>query len=175
MLERELTFLIKEIPAGLADCVSKEMVDLYIPASSNHPHTRIRKNGEAYEFTNKKPIHDGDASQQLERTVILDQDEFQALQSADGKKIEKTRYYYAENGYQYEIDVFGGDLTGLVLVDVEFDDDESQQQFVMPDWCLGDVTQETFVAGGMLAGKLYADIETELGRFNYQRQYYEKG
>ena len=37
----------------------------------------------------------------------------------------------------------------------------------MPDFCLADVTQEKFIAGGMICGKSYEDIEKELKRFNY--------
>lgn len=170
MLERELTFLIKEIPGDLNQSISKEMIDLYIPGSAEHPKTRIRKQGDSYEFTKKTPVHEGDASQLLERTVILDEQDFECLQVVDAKRVEKTRYYYARDGYQYEIDVFGGDLQGLVLVDVEFDDVESQQAFVMPDWCLADVTQETFIAGGMLAGKSYDDIGDRLSEFGYIKQ-----
>ena len=175
MIELERTFLIKDIPAGLEDCVSKDMVDLYIPQGADHPHTRIRKNGDAYEFTKKKPVHDGDASQQLEQTVVLDSDEFQALQNADGARVEKTRYFYTEQGHTYEIDVFGGDLAGLVLVDIEFNDAESLQAFVMPDWCLADVTQEEFIAGGMLAGASYNDISQFLDSYNYSQIMYETG
>lgn len=38
-----------------------------------------------------------------------------------------------------------------------------------PDFCLVDVTQETFLAGGMLCGKRYADIEAGLDRFGYRK------
>jgi CYTH domain-containing protein len=68
-----------------------------------------------------------------------------------------------------EIDVFQGNLKGLILVDVEFDNEKDREEFVMPDFCLADVTQETFLAGGMLCGKSYKDIENDLNRFNYNK------
>lgn len=37
----------------------------------------------------------------------------------------------------------------------------------MPDFCLADITQEDFIAGGMICGKTYADIESEVQRFGY--------
>ena len=41
----------------------------------------------------------------------------------------------------------------------------------MPDFCLADVTEEIFIAGGMLGGKKYKDIEIDLKKFNYKKLY----
>ena len=166
MIERERTFLIKDMPGDLDEFVSKEMVDMYIPVAEEHPCTRIRKNGDAYEFTKKHPIN-GNASQQLESTVRLTSPEYESLKDVPAKRISKTRYFYAQDGFNYEIDVFDGDLEGLVLVDIEFEDDESQMNFVQPEWCLVEVTHESFIAGGMLAGKTYKDIEAKLVDLGY--------
>jgi len=167
MIERERTYLIKKVPSSLGECLSKEMYDLYIPANERHPHTRIRQNGDAFEFTKKRPI-DNDASKQIESTVYLTADEFESLKSSDAKPVSKKRYFYSEHGHSYEIDVFAGELEGLILVDVEFEDDESQENFMMPDWCLVEVTHEEFIAGGMLSGKTYADISAQLDSFGYK-------
>jgi len=68
-----------------------------------------------------------------------------------------------------EVDIFEGTLQGLVMIDFEFDSEENKHAFVIPDFCLADVTQEEWVAGGMLAGKSYEDIEKKLKRFGYQK------
>ena len=39
----------------------------------------------------------------------------------------------------------------------------------MPDFCLAEVTQETFFAGGIVCGKKYDDLEADLKRFHYQK------
>ncbi len=39
----------------------------------------------------------------------------------------------------------------------------------MPDFCLVEVTQEDFVAGGMLCGKSYEDIKADLDRYGYTK------
>lgn len=52
-------------------------------------------------------------------------------------------------------------------MDVEFTSTTDRDNFVMPDFCLVNVTQAKFIAGGMLCGKTYADIEAELNRFSY--------
>lgn len=42
------------------------------------------------------------------------------------------------------------------------------QGFVSPSFCLAEVTQEEFIAGGYLAGKSYADIEKFLKMYHYR-------
>ncbi|MEK7077023.1 MAG: hypothetical protein AAB967_02220 [Patescibacteria group bacterium] len=167
MIEFERTFLAKEVPAGLGRCECKEVLDIYIPAAVEHPTLRIRKNGEKYEMTKKSPIEDGDFSRQKEHTIPLVAAEFEELSFLKGKRVRKMRYYLPYEGRVAEVDVFQDALSGLVLIDFEFASEEEKDAFVMPDFCLADVTQEKFLAGGTLAGKSYADIEDGLKRFGY--------
>ena len=169
MEELERTYLLKEWPSEFAKARSKEMLDIYIPATSEHAVLRIRKSGDKYEITKKQPIEGNDSSRQLETTIPLAEDEYGELSLLQGKRVQKTRFYYEEGGVNYEIDVFRGGLSGLVLVDVEFNSVKRKDTFVMPPWCLAEVTQEKFTAGGVLSGKKYGDIENELNRFGYRK------
>ena len=56
-----------------------------------------------------------------------------------------------------------------MLIDFEFATETEKNSFAIPEVALADVTQESFIAGGSLAGKSYADIEPELARFGYER------
>jgi len=166
MIELEKTYLAKRIPDGLKACTSKEIIDLYIPKKEEHCVLRVRKHGDAYEITKKQPV-ENDPSKQREHTIPLTQEEFDALVSIDGKKAHKIRYYYPHHGRTFEIDVFQPPLNGLVLVDIEFDNEDDKDFFHMPDFCLADVTHELFVAGGMICGKTYDDIKPELEKYHY--------
>ena len=169
MEEFELTFLPKnEILSKLKGVSYKEILDIYIPSTSKHPTLRLRKSGNKYEMTKKEPIKEGDSSHQLETTIPLTRDEFEELASIKGKRVSKNRYLYTEGNHVCEIDVFQGDLKGLVLVDVEFKSNKEKSEFQQPAWLLKDVTQEEFIAGGMLCGKVYEDIEEKLKTFGYQ-------
>ena len=64
-------------------------------------------------------------------------------------------------------------LKGLVVIDFEFETIEEKDAFKMPEFCLVDITQEVFIAGGMVCGKKYEDIENELKRFNYNKLFLE--
>jgi len=169
MIELERTFLAKELPK-LTDCKFKDMLDIYIPKAINHAPIRIRKNGDKYEMTKKQPLNEGDSSRLVEQTINLSEDEFNALEKeVVGRRVYKRRYLYDFDGRIAEIDIFGKDLVGLVLVDFEFEKEEEKQAFSIPDFCLVDVTQEAFIAGGMLCGKSYSDLEADLARFNYKK------
>jgi adenylate cyclase len=167
-LEIEKTYLAKSFPVSdLTSLKSKKIIDVYIPGSFEKPTIRLRQNGDHFEITKKVQVNPSDASTHQEFTIPLSQEEFEAL-SLGGKVVEKTRYYFEVNGYDGELDVFDGELKGLVLVDFEFDSQDISSEFIAPEFCGADVTQEKFIAGKNLAGKAYADIEKELARFEYK-------
>jgi adenylate cyclase len=168
MIELERTFLVKKLPDGLENCPKREMTDIYYPKEDRHPTLRLRKDGGSYFLTKKSPVGE-DKSVQKEQTITLTKEEFDALSKLEGKRLDKVRYHYDHKGLKAEIDVFKGALKGLVIVDFEFASEEDKQSFVMPDFCLAEVTHEEFLAGGMVCGKSYADIEQKLTELGYQR------
>jgi CYTH domain-containing protein len=170
MEEFELTYLAKKsVASRLKGCAFKEMLDIYIPSSADHPSLRIRKSGNKLEITKKEPVHGTDSSHQLEQTIPLTPAEYADLATLPGKRAAKNRYLYKEGGFEYEVDVFQGDLLGLVVIDVEFKSNEEKARFAKPDWCLAEVTQEKFIAGGVVCGKKYADLEKDLARYGYEK------
>lgn len=168
-IELERTFLLKKIPVDLKTMKSMEVCDNYIPRTVEHPILRIRRRGDKYEITKKHPIEGGDSSRQSEETIPLSKEEFSELSSAGGKKVRKVRYYYPFGANSAEIDIFEDELKGLALVDFEFKTIEEKNDFRMPDFCLVDVTQDKFTAGGVLAGKKYEDIEEKLKKYGYKK------
>ncbi len=174
MIELEKTYLVKKLPENLKSFKFKEIIDVYIPKTSEHPKLRLRKNGNKFELTKKEPVNDGDASHQKEQTIILTETEFNALnQQLEGKRVRKIRYFYGYNGIIAEFDVFQDKLSGLVVVDFEFATLDEKDNFQMPDFCLVDITQEVFIAGGMICGKSYDDIEENLDKFEYSKLFLE--
>ena len=166
-VEIERTFLAKYLPRDLLKYPYKDCLDIYVPSSSRHPHLRIRQLGEVYEITKKQPITS--ASHQQETTIPLSKEEFIELATVKGKRVQKRRYYYRVDDHMAEIDIFGGDLSGLVLVDFEFISLDKASQFVPPEFCLINITQEEFIAGGYLTGKNFSDVQSRLNKFHYQQ------
>ena len=168
-IELEKTYLVKEIPVGVSKCEFKEILDIYIPESYPHPVLRIRKKGDKFEITKKTPVNDKDSSEQHEHTIPLTREEFEVLEKSPGKRLRKYRYYYKYDGLVSEVDVFKDELEGLVLVDFEFKSVKDKDTFKIPDFCLAEVTQDATIAGGILAGKKYSDIETVLKKYGYKK------
>lgn len=167
-IELELTYLVKNIPADLKDYPSMELVDIYIPETSEHPHLRIRKRGDKMEITKKVPIKGTDSSEQHEFTIDLWPDEFEALSKMPGKRVKKIRYFYPVGDRTAEVDIFQEDLEGLVVADFEFKTVEEKSSFIKPDFCGDEVTQDRLLAGGFLAGKKFDDIAQELkSKYNF--------
>ncbi|MCD6522613.1 MAG: hypothetical protein J7K68_02605 [Candidatus Diapherotrites archaeon] len=169
MIELERTFLAKYLPEDLEKHERIEIEDIYIPRDVEHPILRIRRIGDKFEITKKSLTEENDPSKQEEQTIVLSYNEYLALSKLDGKTSHKIRYFYPYNGYVLHIDVYQGCLKGLVVIDVEFENEKEKAAFEMPEFCLADVTNEKFMAGGMLCGKCYEDIEPMLKRFGYKR------
>ena len=169
MIELELTYLAKYLPRDLDRTKFKEIVDIYVPNGSDHLTLRIRKSGDKYEITKKEPLKGKDSSIQLEQTISLKEAEYMALSKIKGKTIKKKRYFYTFKDQPVEIDVFQGDLKGLVLIDFEFKTRKEKDNFKKPDFCLEEITQEKFIAGGVLCSKSYNDLKKELNRWGYKK------
>jgi len=170
-IELERTFLLKYKPKGLEKCPRCKITDIYFPEDEFHPVLRLRnRDGKKFEMTKKFPISGKDSSEQEEHTTILSKKEFNSLAKAGGKKVVKVRYYYKmPNGQQAEVDIFKDRLIGLALVDFEFTNRKEKDEFIMPDFCLADVVQDKWLAGGILSGKKYSDLEKAFKKYNYKK------
>lgn len=168
-IELERTFLLKDKPKDLEKCKSVEILDVYIPKSAYHPILRIRKSGDRYMITKKSPLHGTDSSEQGEQTIPLSKEEFEELTILEGKRLRKVRYYYPFGDLTAELDFYLDKLEGLATVDFEFKEVEAKNNFKMPNFCLADVTQEKFCAGGVLTGKKYSEIEPFLKKYSYEK------
>ena len=168
-LELERTFLAKGLPKEIGGADYVEIIDTYIPDGPKHSHLRLRKKGDKHLITKKSPIQD-DVSEMMEYTIELTSEEYEALASCSKKRVVKKRYFTKIDEFDAEVDVFEEGLKGLVLVDFEFADINKKNKFKMPESMLADVTSEEFIAGGMLAGKKYEDIEEKLKEYGYEKE-----
>jgi CYTH domain-containing protein len=169
-LELEVRFLAREIPKEIEDVAPVTIEDTYFPEDpSVHAQLRVRRKGDKCEITKKVPVVEGDRSAQNEFTIALDDLEYEALAKASTRKVAKDRYVVAIDGYQAEVGVFRDRLTGLVLIEFEFNSVEEKDAFQMPPCCLVDVTNEELFAGGILSSKTYVDIADKLQELGYTR------
>lgn len=158
MIEIERTFTVKKIPQNLKKFKSEEIKQGYIVSADSM--IRLRQVGSKFELTKKFRISQSDFSRHQETTVELTKEEFEKLWTLVDGFVEKTRYFIPIGGKLVaELDVFEGDLKGLVIVDVEFDTAEEMVRFKPLDWFGKDITQQEETANKFLAGKKYAEVE----------------
>jgi adenylate cyclase len=157
MLEIEKKFLVKNIP-NLNSVKQIKIKQGYLspPPSS----LRIRRKGEIFELTKKISLKEKDHSSREEINVLLTEYEFNKLWTQVERSLEKSRYCFdIGSNLIAELDIFEGDLSGLVLVEVEFPSTEIMESFIAPEWFGKDITQESFSANSFLAGKNFDVIK----------------
>jgi adenylate cyclase len=161
MIENERSFLVAKTPK-LDGVIRKEISQHYL--SDGEESLRIRRAGGTYELTKKRAIDPEDLSRKEELTIPLEREEYYLLEPLAKRGLEKTRYYLGlPDGLTAELDVFGGPLKGLAMVEVEFPDEKTREAFVPPDWFGRDISQEAWSSNASLAGKTFRQIAEHVG------------
>ena len=58
----------------------------------------------------------------------------------EGRRLHKRRHVIPHGDLQIEVDVYEGDLEGLVVAEIEFASEEEARGFEPPDWIGEEVT-----------------------------------
>ncbi len=94
----------------------------------------------------------GDGLDRTEVEVDLDLDEAEDLwRHTVDRRLEKTRHRVPVDEFTAEVDVFGGALAGLCLVEVEFPSVEAAEAFTAPAWFGREVTGQPEWSNASLA------------------------
>lgn len=136
MFENERKFLVNRIP-NLEGIKKNEIEQGYI---SFLPEVRIRKKGNEFFLT-----HKGEGNQirtEIETNISAEVYDILSLLVKE-KFINKTRYEIKmENGIVVELDIYHGDLDGLVTVEVEFKSEVQLSKFIVPEWFGKEITSD---------------------------------
>ena len=89
-------------------------------------------------------VKSGGGRVRVEEEIEIDSNRFERLWPlTEGRRIEKTRYEIpAGDDLVIELDVYTGDLAGLVTAEVEFGSEEDAEAYVAPDWLGPDITED---------------------------------
>ena len=166
-VERERRYLLQDLPAPLTRADAHlQITDNYITGSR----LRIRKvrdprtNKWTVKFTQKFAPDPDDLSRTIITNTYLNALEAEVLSVFDTNEIRKNRYPFEFEGRKFGIDMFLGDLFGLVLAEVSFDNDEELDNFPRPPFALADVTNEPLFTGGRLCELTFSDVRAEIAR-----------
>ena len=98
-----------------------------------------------------------DLSRSIITNTYLTAAESEVLSVFEGNEIRKNRYPYEFAGRQFAIDMFLGDLFGLVLAEISFATDEELYAFPKPTFAVEDVTNNELFTGGHLSVSTFAE------------------
>ena len=160
-VERERRYLLGDLPEGLTRADPHlQITDNYITGTR----LRLRKvreprtNKWTVKFTQKFAPDPDDLSRTIITNTYLNAYEAEVLSIFNSNEIRKNRYYFDFEGRKFSVDMFLGDLFGLVLAEVSFETDEELDNFGKPPFALADVTNDPMFSGGKLCELTFSDI-----------------
>jgi CYTH domain-containing protein/thymidylate kinase len=155
--EIERKFLFKNFTPELIpeSAVAVEIVQEYL-VSRDSTERRIRKRTlsareHSYFYTEKKPT--GKSGTRIEKESEISELAYLNLRrniDPTLKPVNKTRHHFRFGGKMFELDVFGGRHSGLVVLEVELQNRDEPIEFPM-DWDLVEVTDDPHYKNRALA------------------------
>ena len=167
-VERERRYLLRDLPEGMTRADPHlQITDNYMTGSR----LRLRKvreprtNKWTVKFTQKFAPNPDDLSRTIITNTYLNALEAEVLSPIfNSNEIRKNRYPFEFDGRKFAIDMFLGDLFGLVLAETDFETDEEQESFATPAFALADVTNEPLFSGGRLCELTFSDVRAEIAK-----------
>jgi CYTH domain-containing protein len=146
--EIERKFLVAELPDDLGRHPAESIEQGYI-AIEGPVEVRLRRRAGRALLTVKA----GAGRVRVEEEFEIDERRFGSLWPlSDGRRVAKTRHLIpGDGGLTIELDVYTGDLEGLVVVEVEFESEAESDDFDPPDWFGPEVTDDRRYANRALA------------------------
>ncbi len=113
-----------------------------------------------------------DLSKREVAEIFLNETEHAAFEIFEGREvrknervetteIRKNRYFYGVSDKEIAIDLFLGELWGLMTAQVYFESVEEMNLFEPPPFAVAEVTANEFYVGKNLLGKTFADVRKE--------------
>ena len=173
-VERERRYLLQDLPEGLTRADPHlQITDNYISGTR----LRIRKvrdprsNKWTVKFTQKFAPNPADFSRTIITNIYLNALEAETLAMFDANEIRKNRYSFEFEGRRFSVDMFLGDLFGLVLAEVSFETDDELENFAKPPFAIAEVTNNKLFTGGELSQLTFSDIREEIVKSGMARSH----
>ena len=171
-VERERRYLLQDLPERMSRASPHvQITDNYLTGTR----LRLRKvrdpqtNKWTVKLTQKFAYDAGDFSRTIITNIYLNALEAETLAVFAANEIRKNRYPFEFEGRRFAVDMFLGDLFGLVLAEVSFETDEELDNFPRPPFAIADVTGMELFTGGRLCELSFADIREEILRSGLAR------
>ena len=167
-IERERRYLLRDLPEGMSRADPHlQITDNYMTGSRLRLR-RVREprtNKWTVKLTQKFAPNPDDLSRTIITNTYLNALEAEVLSPIfNSNEIRKNRYQFEFEGRKFSVDMFLGDLFGLVLAEISLDTDEELDNFPKPPFALADVTNEPLFSGGRLCELTFSDVRAEIAK-----------
>jgi len=147
--EIERKFLVCEVPDDLESHPSEQIEQGYVVVEGPAEVRVRRRSGGRTQLT----VKSGSGRVRVEEEFEIDERRFDSLWPLSrGRRVAKTRYRIpSAGGVTIELDVYTGDLAGLVTAEVEFSSEAASDEFDPPEWFGRELTDDHRYANRSLA------------------------
>lgn len=147
-IEIERKFLVGTPPENFEDYEHTQIRQGYLVIGEDGSEARVRDKAGSYTLTVKSK---GELSRGEWESPITEEQFSTWWPATAGKRVEKTRYAIPYEGCIIELDIYEGDLAGLMSAEVEFSSEEAARAFNAPEWFAVDVTSDKAFKNQQLA------------------------
>jgi adenylate cyclase len=139
-IEIERKFLVRALPDDHDRHPARPIRQGYLAIEGGGSEVRVRQIGDDTVLTVKR----GGGRTRVEEEIRIAPDAFERLWPlTEGRRVEKVRHMLpAGDALVLELDVYEGDLAGLVVAEVEFTTEADADAWVPPPWLGAEVTQD---------------------------------
>jgi adenylate cyclase len=145
--EIERKFLVSDESWREAVAATKSLRQAYL-ARTDRLSARVRIIDDKEAFLTMKSAEAGMTRAEFEYAIPVE-DARELMELGQGRLIEKVRHIVETGGARWEIDVFDGELAGLVIAEIEFSD--AGAHFERPAWLGREVTGDPAYYNATLA------------------------
>lgn len=137
--EIERKFLIQELPFEEMQTAKPHRIIQGYLFLEDKKELRVRKLGQQFYLTQK--IGNGLVREENEEEIS--ENCFNMMWPfTEGKRLEKLRFSLLLNEHMCEIDVYSGDLSDLMVLEVEFASEIKARSFEAPEFCVKEITED---------------------------------
>ena len=133
----------------------------YLNAGGEGPSVRVRIAGDIAFLTIKGPS-DGLVRQEYEYPIPPDDARQMLANLSGGRLIQKTRYVIEHEGHTWEVDVFQGRNSGLIIAEVEISSPD--EPVALPEWVADEVSLDHRYANAYLCLHPWPEWKDDRGK-----------
>jgi CYTH domain-containing protein len=142
--ELERRFLLDRLPEGAGR--GHLILDRYVTGTSLRLRCDVARDP-PHKLSKKEAPSPPDYATTTITTIYLSPEEYELLLALPARELRKRRYHLGP----YSIDVFEGELEGLILAEITFQSDAEMRAHPAPDFAVREVSDDVRYTSGTLA------------------------